>query len=74
MIRKLNMNAYRSRCVFRLFSCEASVDILDMMNEYLDICEEYPVLVFPKVVCQHLKNMVVRNARVCVFHLRSSRA
>lgn len=66
------MSAYQSRCVFRLFSCEASVDILDMMNEYLDICEEYPSLVFPKVVCQHWKNMVVWNAKVCVLYSHSA--
>ena len=66
------MSAYRSRSVFRLFSCDASVDILDMMNEYLDICEKYLALVFPKVVCQHLKNMVVRNAKVCVLYSRSA--
>ena len=50
-----------------MFSCDAPVDILDMMNEYLDICEEYLASVFPKVVCQHLKNMVVWNAKVCVL-------
>lgn len=44
-----------------------------MVNEYLDICEEYPVLVVPKVVRQHLKNMVVCDTKVCVYILSFSR-
>lgn len=58
---------FLTRCGLRLFSFGASVDILDMMKEYLDICEECPALVNPKVIFQHLKNMVVRNDKVCVL-------
>lgn len=59
---------FLTRCGLRLFSFGASVDILEMMKEYLDICEECPALVNPKVIFQHLKNMVVRNDKVCVLH------
>lgn len=56
-----------------MFSSGASVDILDIMKEYLDICEECPALVNPKVICQHLKNMVVGNVKVCVLYWPFSR-
>jgi hypothetical protein len=52
----------------RLFSCDALVDTLEVMNEYLDICDKYSGLVNPKVICQHLKNMIARDVKMCVLY------